>query len=539
MRLGESRDITNTVLRSQPVHQPMIFSNVLSRPTRFIPESSASSSASTRELGRVDASLLQDSANETGVGPSGDRALYETLLHGNAGDQLTPLVRTAASDRIHALLQETAKLPCELPESVEQLSAWMTDSVEATGHRYQAYLARRKAGGSREYFSTRSHALAFLRAVAPTKLVDGAWLYGLMGNWRNPRFNDLIHTYVEELGDGSPDKNHVLLYRQLLQSHGIDDWEAQPDSSYTQGALQLALAACTEEFLPEVIGFNLGYEQLPLHLLITAYELNELGIDPYYFTLHVTVDNAASGHARRAVQSIAEALPQLEGGEAFWQRIRNGFKLNDTGIGTNAAIAAFDLDAEFHRVLGQKSAEGRVAHSDYCRIEGRTVNEWLADPQGIAGFVGALERKGWLRRGGDPAESRFWQMLRGERAEMFGVFSEYELQVIYDWLRGDASADGARVPPDDATAPRAPRSFRHQRRAQAGLATAGSNQGAMDLAALDPDAATLEQRLASGSDQQETEKLLLKLMGPAHHWSVAGLHATRIFANRMLNHRVA
>jgi hypothetical protein len=57
-----------------------------------------------------------------------------------------------------------------------------------------------------------------------------------------------------------------------------------------------------------VIGYNLGYEQLPLHLLITSYELNELGIDPYYFTLHVTVDNAGSGHAHKAVQALRDLM---------------------------------------------------------------------------------------------------------------------------------------------------------------------------------------------------------------------------------------
>ena len=65
---------------------------------------------------------------------------------------------------------------------------------------------------------------------------------------------------------------------------------------------RLALAAT--EYLPEVIGYNLGYEQLPLHLLISSYELSELGIDPYYFTLHVTIDNASTGHAQKAVQAV-------------------------------------------------------------------------------------------------------------------------------------------------------------------------------------------------------------------------------------------
>jgi hypothetical protein len=39
-----------------------------------------------------------------------------------------------------------------------------------------------------------------------------------------------------------------------------------------QGAIQLGLAHHGEQFEAEVFGFNLGYEQLPLHLLITAYE---------------------------------------------------------------------------------------------------------------------------------------------------------------------------------------------------------------------------------------------------------------------------
>ena len=41
--------------------------------------------------------------------------------------------------------------------------------------------------------------------------------------------------------------------------------------------------------MPEAIGFNLAYEQLAYHLLVTIHELKELRIDPYYFVLHVYV----------------------------------------------------------------------------------------------------------------------------------------------------------------------------------------------------------------------------------------------------------
>lgn len=72
-----------------------------------------------------------------------------------------------------------------------------------------------------------------------------------------------------------------------------------------------------------------AYEQLPLHLLITSYELNELGIDPYYFTLHVTVDNADSGHTRKAVDAVAQNEARYPDASAYRERVRRGYRLND------------------------------------------------------------------------------------------------------------------------------------------------------------------------------------------------------------------
>ncbi|WP_354319433.1 iron-containing redox enzyme family protein [Pseudacidovorax sp. 1753] len=430
--------------------------------------------------------------------------------------------------------EEMRGRPCDLPDSPDGLAAWQQANLASTGAAYQAYLAERKAGSPRRYFGTRSHALNFLRAVAPTKLVDGAWLYGLLPDAANPHLNDLILTYVEELGDGDPDKNHVLLYRRLLDSMGIVDWAEQPDEAYVQGALQLSLAACTADLLPEVIGFNLGYEQLPLHLLITAYELDELGIDPTYFTLHVTVDNAAGGHAQRALRAAVENLPALADREAFWARVADGYMLSNAGQGTTDAIAAFDGHEALLQVLGGRATEGSLAHSDYCRIEGRTVNQWLADPKAIGGFVAALERKGWLVRGSDPAQSRFWALLQGDHASMFGVFGDYELQVIYDWIRGTAAKDGApfvRSGPG-ARPPAPPRAFRHGRRARLGEEPVSLDMLAEDGGTLDPDLAELRQVLA-GSGGADRGAVLRRLLGPALHWGSAGLEATRHVAKAL------
>src|SRR5690606_27729421 len=133
-------------------------------------------------------------------------------------------LRRQAADFLQQQLHAAAHLECDLPLEPDHLAHWVTSSTAAVGAQYHEYLQQRHAGGARRYFSTRSHALYFLRGVAATKLVDGAWLYGLLPRWQDADYHALIRTYLEELGDGDPEKNHVCLYRQLLASHGCEDW---------------------------------------------------------------------------------------------------------------------------------------------------------------------------------------------------------------------------------------------------------------------------------------------------------------------------
>ncbi|SFI24840.1 MULTISPECIES: iron-containing redox enzyme family protein [unclassified Pseudomonas] len=412
-----------------------------------------------------------------------------------------------ARDFLLAQLTQMRDAASDLPEMAEQLPAWVEQRCAQVAQAYADYLEQRQQGRPRRYFQNKAHALYFLQHVAPTKQVDGAWLNGLLRHWLDPRFDGLLTTYLEELGDGIAAQNHVVIYRKLLSEHDADSEAGLEDAHYLQGALQMALGLCAQDFLPEIIGFNLGYEQLPLHLLITAYELSELGIDPYYFTLHVTIDNASSGHACKAAQSVLSLLPLGEGRADFYRRVAEGYRLNDLGPGTTAIISVFNLQDEVVAMLERKRSFGQHMHSDYCRFEGKTVNQWLGQPGQIGAFLQALEDKGWIKRNQDPAESRFWQLIEGAGAAMFGVFSGYEKQMLHDWIAGDWISD-KRVPP--VRPGRGSRFSREQQRP------------------TDPDTQALVDSLCNLSDQQQLNALI-PWMSARRHCTPAGLYATRRF----------
>lgn len=417
-------------------------------------------------------------------------------------------------------------IPSDLPTDVRGLDAWTRQHLETVGAEYRDYLAARRQGAPRRYFGSRAHALYFLARVAPTKLVDGAWLYGTLAHWDDPAMYPLVRTYLEELGDGAPDKNHVVLYRKLLGSCALDHWEQLPDEHFVQGAIQLALGHNAADFLPEIIGYNLGYEQLPLHLLITAYELNELGLDPYYFTLHVTVDNAATGHAHKAVQALMQMLPAVGDRDAFYGRVLDGYLLNEPGASTLSVIGQFDIEHELLRILAAKSQVGKHLHAGYCRVAGRPVSDWLSAPSNMPGFLDALQSAGWIVRGHAPEQSRFWRLVSGERAEMFGVFNDYELEVLREWIvaapePGRTPSHRARQRALDRLAERAPPGQHPER----GLI----RRHARDSDGGDQSLRQLEQRVAAAAGKQEAMALLAGLMSPSLHHTPAGLMATRMF----------
>jgi len=362
---------------------------------------------------------------------------YQSLLQGHDGTSAVWL-----DEQITRVEQH----PDDLPPSPSQLPAWSAQHAAEVAKAYAEYLQQRREGGARRYFSNRAHALWFLQQIAPTKAVDGAWLHGTLQHWQDPRYHGLIRTYLEELGNGDPRCNHVLIYQRLLSRLGCLEPSHLDDSRYLQGAVQLALGAHGDAFLPEVLGYNLGYEQPPLHLLITTYELAELGIDGHYFQLHVTIDNAASGHAHLSIHALQQLCP-AEDPQTFYQRVRRGYRLNELGTPAATLIGEFDLQAQLFAALERKRQYGQYMHSDHCRLQKRTINQWLAEPGTMPAFVDALQAQGWIRRGENPVHSRWWALIDGPTAPMFGVFTAYEKQLWHDWIADSWQASTRRVMP--------------------------------------------------------------------------------------------
>lgn len=464
--------------------------------------------------------LEPTAGNDTAASKEGAGEIYRSLLSNPDESGMRNRARAFLCEQ----LRNAEHKPCDMPSSAEELAGWMERNALRTGAQYAAYLQARGAGQPRRYFSCRSHALSFLQRVAPTKVVDGAWLYGLLRYWGDVRFYPLIRTYLEELGDGDPVQNHVVLYQRLLATHGCENLTELSDDHFLQGAVQLALAYHADEFLPEVIGYNLGYEQLPLHLLISAFELNELDIDSYYFSLHVTIDNADSGHARKAVQSVLDLMPTSGDTQRFLERVANGYRLNELGINSNAVIDSFDLEQELISMLERKRAFGSQVHSDFCRIDGRTVNQWLSEPGQMPAFLRALERRQWVKRHEDPHNSRFWRLCSGAGAQMFGVFNGFEKQLLKDWIAGEwLSAGGheegvgpGRFPP------------RRARRKRETILPAESACAAK-APALDGELDDLQDELKLLPAELRMERLI-ELMAPNVHPKPIGLQATRLFA---------
>ncbi|OAA34250.1 heme oxygenase-like, multi-helical [Metarhizium rileyi] len=351
-------------------------------------------------------------------------------------------------------------LKLEDDHSPERLAAFMAGKRHKTHVDWAKYQQRRQAGGGPEMFADREAARQWVKQNAPLQLVDGAWVarvhnvttpYALRGITKNA-----WQTYCEELGDGDLAKNHCHIYRELCRSigyeyphqndvdfihprHGLDN-----DRVWRASAGHLLISLFPNDFLPEILGFNLHYESLAPGTLKAARELPEFGISGYYFAVHISIDNAESGHSAMAEATINTYMEHVRKTgimdvKEAWRRVQAGFLLSEYLDGDD------DLGKCRDAVAGMIHAKAGVAGEVHCtsraRIGGRELTDWfsrdtlssVSSSSWKDDFITALTRsKPWVY----PGDSERGLLLKelSWKGRMFGAFTQNEVQCLRTWI---------------------------------------------------------------------------------------------------------
>lgn len=394
----------------------------------------------------------------------------KTLYHCLQNLEQYPQALHAGRIRLLSLFDETVSTVLAAPlddssilsipkYSPSAIHDFFASAEKRTAEKFDAYLSRRRNGGDREILPDVEYAKWWLRTAAPVKYVDGSWLGGIhraFSTLPRDRPSQKIGWQIlsEELGDGDLAKNHVWVYQQLMASINADtgtgderkfiDRSKNPNGDervWKAAVAQLCISLCPDEFLPEILGFNMAYESLPLHLLITIQELRELKLDPYYFVLHVSIDNGHSGHAAMGVKAVTnyiESLPPREV-ETAWRRVQAGVILSE-GLPTTPEGPS-TLDRRVEQLFGEKCVTARPMHA-CCPAKiggknGKSLGQWLDNElyhtHSLA-FLRALAESRWVVRGSSEQSKLVKEMAWGGR--MFGAFTADEVSVVKDWIKG-------------------------------------------------------------------------------------------------------
>lgn len=389
-----------------------------------------------------------------------------------------PEILTEARDLLLSLLSEA--ISAAQPERQQdifaiehfnktQLYSQVRKSHELVGEEYNRYVEGRRAGQGRLMAPDRRQAAEVLTALAPLKLVDGAWLgrihQAMTPFALRPITKQAWQVLSEELGDGNLDLNHTYLYNKLLHEAGIhlpDPYKREfidrshgmnNENVWKAAVTQLLISLFPQEFLPEILGYSLNFEGLSMETMVLSRELQELKLDAQYFLLHVSIDNAHSGHAMMTAHTVAEYMSHVTQTESpaaaatKWRRIQAGYALSahqcnsiKIHLPTTPAPASVPspgpYDADIVRILAAKAAVAQKTHSACrARIGGKPLAHWL-DPEVLKSGGRAVQELGnaypWIIKG-CPQQSRLMrEVCRG--GKMFGAFTMKETEILRDWI---------------------------------------------------------------------------------------------------------
>lgn len=207
------------------------------------------------------------------------------------------------------------------------------------------------------------------------------------------------------------------------------------------------------------------YELITLDTMRATHELRALGINPYYFLIHIAIDNAHSGHTAMATHTVTRYLDMVRAteGEAAleqaWKRVQVGYTLSQTletshtqerespssaVTGSGFEGPSIPLDPISARVIDIFKAKASVSHRFHCqsrvRIGGQTLARWLAPSmwthlhsrKHLELLTALSQAKPWIYPGAS-SKSLLVRELSWQ-GRMFGAFSHDVVVALTAWI---------------------------------------------------------------------------------------------------------
>lgn len=265
-----------------------------------------------------------------------NRDLYYYLLN----IDLFPDVLPAAKSKVNKLLRACALLnPLPFRHYSHQQFDTYIENI------YQREMAAYRPLQETPRISKEAYIWGF-EQIAPLILIDGCWIQNSLALQQStPEISDILFAiYGDEIGNGQLEQNHPYIFQQLLDSLSIHlpptyskAFSKHPgfiNSAFDLPVYMLSLSSFSVEFLPELLGLNMAIELSGLgkSYMRLVDDWKYWGIDPRIASIHISIDNYASGHtfmAKKAIQLYMDGIMQTTSNiallDSHWRRVFTGY----------------------------------------------------------------------------------------------------------------------------------------------------------------------------------------------------------------------
>lgn len=323
----------------------------LDKPHSTIESTQQPAPANAKTIVKCSPAINEKPGSDIAYSSLNNRQLYYYLVNAD----LFPAVSATAATKVNRVLR-MATLFNRLPfrKYTHQAFEDYIDSLyQNEVNTYQPMQATPKL--SRETY------LWGIEQFAPTILTDGCWLQHSrqLSFYSNHAIGAILFKiYEDECGNGILEQNHPFIYRQLLNSLGLNlppihsrafiEHPGFLNSAFDIPVYLLAISKFPSRFLPELLGLNMAIELSGLGrvYLRLSQELSFWGINPAIVDVHISIDNLASGHAdlaKKAIQLYLDEIAACYGEQTMqdqWRRIYTGYcSLQQAGTRFKYALA--------------------------------------------------------------------------------------------------------------------------------------------------------------------------------------------------------